>query len=318
MLKQTSFRRERRLALAGLGAAALAASLGSVSRFACAADTATAAAAALPAALPRDARIVVLDWGLTEVVLSLGVVPVGVSRPVWYTRLDGHPPLPASVADTGLLFQPNFEVLEALKPDLIVVTPWHAPLFALLERIAPVLPVKMFGAGVDIYAAVRAATLELGAKLGRDAQADALLQRTDQQLAAAAQAVAATHDKARPLYLLRPIDGRHVAVAGPNSLFGGVLRAMAVDNAWQGATDPQGMAETDLAALAQRADAQAVLIGVPPPVVAELARSPLWQSLPFVVQQRVRRIGAIPPTGGLVAATRFANELARALQGASL
>ena len=312
--------RGRRLALAGLGAAAFAASASAavaaaVSSVASAAST--PAASTMSAVLPRDARIVVLDWGLIEVVLSLDVVPVGVSRPVWYTRLDGNPPLPATVVDTGLLFQPNFEVLEALKPDLIVVTPWHAPLRGLLERVAPTFTVTMFGPGLDIYSTVRTATRQLAAKLGRDAEADALLQRTDQQIATAARTIATARDVRRPLYLLRPLDGRHVAVAGPHSLFGGVMGELGLVNAWQGSTDPLGMGETDLAALAQHADSQVVLSGTPPGVLAELSRSPLWRSLPFVAQHRVRQIGMFPTAGGLVAATRFATALAQALQGVS-
>lgn len=323
MLNGKSFNRGRRQALAGLGAAALAASASAavsaaVSSVATAASTLAASAApAASTVMPRDARIVVLDWGLIEVVLSLDVVPVGVSRPVWYTRLDGNPPLPATVVDTGLLFQPNFEVLEALKPDLIVVTPWHAPLRGLLERVAPTFTVTMFGPGLDIYSTVRTATRQLAAKLGRDAEADALLHHTDQQIATAAQTIAAARDVRRPLYVLRPLDGRHVAVAGPHSLFGGVMGELGLVNAWQGSTDPLGMGETDLAALAQQADSQAVLSGTPPGVIAELSRSPLWRSLPFVAQHRVRQIGMFPTAGGLVAATRFATALAQALQGVS-
>ncbi|MGH8783391.1 ABC transporter substrate-binding protein [Paraburkholderia sp.] len=305
-----SFRAGRRRALAGLGAVVLASStVGG------AASAAVQIAPTAPTVLPRDARIVVLDWGLIEVVLSLGVVPVGVSRPVWYTRLDGDPPLPSTVVDTGLLFQPNFEVLAALKPDLIVVTPWHAPLRAMLERVAPTFTVAMFGPGLDIYPAVRAATHQLGAKLGRDREADALLQRADQQIAAAAQMVAGTGAAQRPLVVLRALDNRHVSVAGPHSLFDGVLRQLGLVNAWQGATDPQGMAEADLAALAQHSDAQAVLFGTPPAIAAGLSRSPLWHALPFVAQRGVAQIGPIPPTGGVVAATRFATSLVQALQG---
>src|SRR5580698_10186181 len=233
--------RGRRQALAGLGAVAIAASTSAAVAAAVSSVASAASTSAESAALPRNARIVVLDWGLIEVVLSLDVVPVGVSRPVWYTRLDGNPPLPATVVDTGLLFQPNFEVLEALKPDLIVVTPWHAPLRGLLERVAPTFTVTMFGPGLDIYSTVRTATRQLAAKLGRDAEADALLQRTDQQIATAAQAIATTRDVHRPLYLLRPLDGRHVAVAGPHSLFGGVMGELGLVNAWQGSTDPLGM-----------------------------------------------------------------------------
>jgi iron complex transport system substrate-binding protein len=252
---------------------------------------------------------------LTEVVLSLGVVPAGVSRPSWYAKLDGVPPLPSSVVDTGLLYQPNFEVLETLKPELIVITPWHAPLRALLERIAPTLTVQLFGPGIDVYPAVHAGTRKLAAALGRDAAAHALFARADAALADASTRLAAFRATGRPLYLLRPIDDRHIAVFGKNSLFGGVLSALGIDNAWQGIADPQGMTEADLGALAQHTDAQVVTIGVPPGVAAQLARSPLWGALPFVRQNRVQHIGPLPALGGVVASMRFADSLANALQG---
>ncbi|WP_323118318.1 ABC transporter substrate-binding protein [Burkholderia alba] len=302
MTRRTRFDPARRRALAGLGAALAA------SGWPLFAPAAFAAEAAAP-------RVVVLDWPLTEVVLSLGVVPVGVSRPPWYMKLDGVPPLPPSVVDTGLLFQPNFEVLQALEPDVIVITPWHAPLRALLERVAPTCVVQLSGPGIDVYPAVRAATRQLGRRLGRRAQADALLAHADAQLADIAPRLAAFRALRRPLYLLRPIDDRHITVFGANSLFGGVLDRLGLANAWQGATDPQGAAEAELAALAAHGDTQVLTIGVPPGVAAQLARSPLWNALPFVKQNRVQPLGAMPPLGGVVASMRFASGLAQALQG---
>ncbi|CAB3728589.1 Iron(3+)-hydroxamate-binding protein FhuD [Paraburkholderia phenoliruptrix] len=303
MTARVAVRHKRRLALAGLSAVAL-------TPFARAAVGAADGAAKEP-----PTRVVVLDWPLTEVALSLGMVPVGVSRPSWYAKLDGVPALPPQVVDTGLLYQPNFEVLAALQPELIVITPWHAPLRALLERIAPTLTVQLFGPGIDVYPAVRDATRTLAAALGRDAAADALIAQAAANLAAASGRLADFRATRRPVYLLRPIDDRHIAVFGNNSLFGGVLGALGIRNAWQGMADPQGMTEADLGALAQQADAQVVTIGVPPGVAAQLARSPLWNALPFVRQNRVRNIGPLPALGGVVASMRFADSLATALKG---
>jgi iron complex transport system substrate-binding protein len=185
----------------------------------------------------------------------------------------------------------------------------------LLERIAPALTVQLFGPGIDVYPAVRDATRTLAAALGRDAAADALFAQAAANLAAASGRLADFRATRRPVYLLRPIDDRHIAVFGNNSLFGGVLGALGIRNAWQGIADPQGMTEADLGALAQQADAQVVTIGVPPGVAAQLARSPLWNALPFVRQNRVRNIGPLPALGGVIASMRFADSLATALQG---
>lgn len=257
----------------------------------------------------------VLDWGLTEMVLSLGIVPVGVARPSWYRRLDGVPPLPPQVVDTGLLFQPNFEVLQRLAPDLIVITAWHGMLRPMLERIAPTLTVTVFAQGVDVYTSVRDQTRHLGIVLGRETEAEGLLRQADDLIAASAKQLDAAREARRPVYLIRPTDARHVMVYGPHGLFGGVLRELGLANAWQGGADIQGIAQTDLAALGKWPQASAVMVGTPPGVAGELARSPLWQALPFVKGERVYQIDGLPATGGLVAAMRFAKKVAGVLQG---
>ncbi len=65
--------------------------------------------------------------------LSLGVAPVGLPAPAWYTSGIVELPLPSGVVDVGLLFQPNYDLLYELRPDLIVVTPTHASVRALFE-----------------------------------------------------------------------------------------------------------------------------------------------------------------------------------------
>lgn len=263
-------------------------------------------------------RVVVLDWDLTEIVLSLGLVPVGVARPLWYRKLNSVPPLPAQVVDTGLLFQPNFEVLHALRPDLIIITNWHEMLRPQLEKIAPTLSVTLYQSGVDVFTSVREQTLRLGVALDRTAQADALLARLDGTLAHCARRLAdAPATRRAPVFLLRPLDGRHVTVYGARSLFGSVAGRLGLRNAWQGSTDIQGMAQTDLAELASAPDARAILNGAPLPGVAgDLADSPLWRGLPFVAGGKLATTTAIAPTGGPMSAMRFADALTDVLMEA--
>jgi iron complex transport system substrate-binding protein len=93
------------------------------------------------------------------------------------------------------------------------------------------------------------------------------------------------------MLVLRPIDGRHVTVFGAHSLFGGVPRQPGMANAWQRDVDLQGFAQTDLSSLGALREARVVRVGVAPPVVAELGRSPLWNALPFVAAGRARQLG---------------------------
>jgi iron complex transport system substrate-binding protein len=266
-------------------------------------------AAKAPAATGTPRRIAILDWGLTEMILALGVVPVGVSRPPWYTRLDGDPPLPAGVADIGLLFQPNFEVLQSLAPDLLVITAWHAPLRARLERIAPTLTITRFAPGVDVYASLCAQARHLGEVLGRPRRARQLVRETDTLIHGLARVWRSLPDAHRPLYLIQRIDAAHVTVYGPASLPGQVLRRLGGTNAWRGDTDVRGAARTDLVALAQVPHAGAVVLAGPSPDAAALSQTPLWRALPFVKAGRVREIAGVYPDGALVAAMRFASRI---------
>src|SRR3546814_5125354 len=114
-------------------------------------------------------------------------------------RLDGVPALPAQVFDTGLLFQPNFEVLQGLSPDLIVITAWHGPLRPKLERIAPTLTVSVFVSGIDAYTSVCEQTRRLGRVLGRESEAEALLGRTGAVMGSLANSLRSTHGARRPV-----------------------------------------------------------------------------------------------------------------------
>ncbi|MBN3811090.1 iron-siderophore ABC transporter substrate-binding protein, partial [Paraburkholderia sp. Ac-20347] len=111
---------QRRQWLAAAAAAGLACALGPRAVRA-AADVAGAGGTSVPK------RVVVMDFGLTEMLLTLGVTPLATSVPDWYRRTNVAPPLPAGVIDIGLLYQPNFELLEQLRPDLLLLTPAHAP-----------------------------------------------------------------------------------------------------------------------------------------------------------------------------------------------
>lgn len=260
-------------------------------------------------------RVVVLDWGLAAQVMSLGVVPVGVARPFWYQLQGGFPVLPPSVADVGLLFQPNFEVVQALHPDLIVITPQHAAVRDALARIARVVVVPNRGSEEDGWQLARRRARLLGEAMGRAGFAETLLAETDAHLQAARARLAASSPAHAPIYLMRPIDLRFAAVFGPRSLFGGTLHALGLVSAWQGRGDGDDMAQADYAALGQVPDAQALLFDVSPAMLAMLDRSPLWRALPFAQQGRVRHLPKILPGGGTATVIRLTDALVDLFDG---
>ncbi|MBN3727871.1 ABC transporter substrate-binding protein, partial [Burkholderia sp. Ac-20379] len=266
-----------------------------------------------PATGPVPGRIVVMSWELGEMLLALGVVPVGMSLPDWYRRTIVAPPLPQGVANLGLLYQPNFEILQALHPDLMLITPGHAAARGWYERIAPTLTLGMYRRAPDPYRALCAETAELGARLARPAEAAALAARTEASIDATRAALIATPARlARPVLVAELVDDRRLRVYGRGSLFDQMLARIGVTNAahpraggdaWP--TDG-GFALVPMQRLVEVADASLLIVGpIDAPTRAALASNAIWRALPTVREQRVASLPVIAPYGGLVSMQRF-------------
>ncbi len=275
-------------------------------------------AAARAATGPAPTRIVVLSWELTEMLLSLGVAPVGVPAPAWYTRDIVEPPLPPGVTDVGLLFQPDYDLLYELRPDLILVTPAHASARASFERLAPTLTLGAYISDPEPYRAMRAEALTLGRRLGREAQAKALLARTDTVIGQSAATLAGAHV---PVCVAQVVDDRHVRIYGRGSLFNEILQSLGLRNA--AAETPAGaraalvssrtgVSVIELERLAQLQDANLLCVdGGAPGGLAALEGNPVWRHLPFSGPGRSVMLPVIAATGALVSVQRFARAVAR-------
>lgn len=311
-MQRHSFAARRRL-LAAFGVGALAPFMLPSGAFA-----ASGTASGASAAAGRMLRVVVLDWGLAAQVLALGVTPVGVSRPFWYRLLSGTPAMPDAVVDVGLLFQPNFEVVQALRPDLIVITPTHGALAASLARIAPLFVAPKPQPHEDGYRLALRRARALGDALGRPAETAQLLAETEAHLLAVKDRLAQHNVTQRPIYLMSPIDTRLTNVFGRESVFGGTMAAVGLTNAWRRPSDTEGMAQIDYTQLGADTTASAMLMGARPGLLGMLGQSPLWQALPFVRGGRVGQLPVMLPTGGTPTAVKLADALSVALTGASV
>lgn len=274
--------------------------------------------AAAPVRAARPRRIVVMNWELTETLLALGEVPVGVSLPDWYRRTIVAPPLPAGVADIGLLYQPNFEALQALSPDLLVITPGHAPARRWFERLAPTLTLGAYMSSPTPYASLCAETRQFAARLDRPARAEALIAAADRTFTRVRGALQAR--AAGAVLVADVVDDRHLRVYGRGSLFDAVLQRIGVANLAhpaQGAAWPTmaGFALIPVQRLAQVSGATLLLNGpIAAPLRSALARNTLWQALPAVRARRLADLPVIAPYGGLVSMQRFADAVAASLQ----
>lgn len=257
-------------------------------------------------------RIVTLDWGLTEMALSLGVIPVGVANPHDFLHTFTVCRLPASVVDVGLIFQPNLELLLALKPDWIVITPAHARLRASLERIAPTFTLGRYPYTRTPYVSACKEMRDMAERFGRMPEADAVIARSDAAIAQARRALAAQPAlTGTPLLMTRFMDEAHVRVAGATSLYGEMMAALGLRNAW---TQAGAFATTGIASLGDYPQANlAYLRPLPAFAVDMMKHSPLWRALPFSRLGRMFGLPLVPPNGGVQSAAYFAGALAQAL-----
>jgi len=272
---------------------------------------ASAASQTLSTATAAPRRLAVLDWGLAELTLALGVVPAAVSAPSWYRSLIGQPMLPPQVTDIGLLFQPNIETLYDLRPDLIVITPGHAMLKNTLEEIAPTLTLP-----TGNLAACHSAAQQLANALQRQTQ----LQQLEQQLAQSlAQAQQLSAQNPIPWLMATPIDALHMRLYAAGNLFGDLLAACGMHNAWQQATNQQGVAQVEITRIGAM---QARLLLLPDPqqqaAISQWQQSLLWQRLPLMAKNNTRQLPqSFSSSGSLVTANRLVQALITQLRETS-
>lgn len=164
----------------------------------------------------QPARVVVFDVAALDTIAALGVQPVGVPEKLFVSYLDD---VAAGAAPVGTLFEPDFEAVAALAPDLIVVGGRSAAQFDALAAIAPTIDMTL---GDDtLFADAEARIAAYGALFGKEEAAGALQADLDSALALARAAVA---DKGAALIVLT--NGPKVSAYGPGSRFGWIHAAL--------------------------------------------------------------------------------------------
>ncbi|GHB23974.1 ABC transporter substrate-binding protein [Salinicola rhizosphaerae] len=273
---------------------------------------------AQPASTQADAkppRIASANWTTTETLIALGVTPYGVSDIANYNTWVKEPPVPPSTIDIGLRNQPNLELLAQNPPDLLLSSALFSRDNARLERLMPVRIVDNFYTGQPFYPATQAMTREIGDLTGHQAQAERLIDQTDQKLTRAAQSLA---DISRPVYVVQFSDTQHVRVFGGGNMVGTVLDRTHLRNAWTGPTNAWGYASISIDRLAETPDARIVVIKpYPRQVESELENNQVWQHLPAVREGRVSEIAPVWPYGGLVSMQRLTRSLVEVMTGSA-
>lgn len=250
--------------------------------------------------------IAALDWVSGQNLLALGIPPVAMPELECYARLVVEPAAPPAVRELGLRSEPNLELVDRLKPELVLLPPELEPIRERVEPIAPTLVFDPDGFGrADLLGHAGQALGILASRLGRIAPFEEFVSAVEAELAEAGQRLRGYDG--RPLYLATIIDGRRMLVFGQGSLFQAVLDRLGIENAWTGPTTRFGHVTLTVDRLSQRPEARLLCIGDSSrSSIAALLASPVVASLPFIRAGRIAQIPDVLFYGGLPPARRFA------------
>ena len=156
--------------------------------------------------------VVVYDYGLLDIVDSLGVEVVGVVKatlPEYLSKFKDD-----AYVDVGTLFEPNFERIYELQPDVILVSGRQAEVYEELNRIAPTVYLTIDPQ--DYWASFSSNVRILGDIFGRTDFAEAELA----SLQASMEEIADQAGQLRAKALILMVNDGALSVYGPGSRFG--------------------------------------------------------------------------------------------------
>lgn len=189
------------------------------------AETVTIETATGPSEVTSQPEIVaVFDMAALDSIDALGVTVDGVPRPYYLPYLDAEA---GEAQAVGTLFEPDFEALAVLAPDLIVAGGRSSTQVTALSRIAPTIDMTI-GEG-DLVEEARARIAAYGLIFGRAAEAEALSGSLSAKIDEARRSVAG---QGNALILLT--NGGKISAYGASSRFGWLHRALDLPEAYPG------------------------------------------------------------------------------------
>lgn len=269
-------------------------------------------------------NVVALEWAQIDMVVSLGVDPVGVADPAGYQSWAGTVvPLRNEPVDVGIRREPSIDAVVDLEPDLIVGVVGSIPDEALeqMERIAPI--VLFQGADADDPIGHITSQFETMAELlGKQTEAQQILDDFDAAIDANGQVLADAGLGGTPVVLTSPFaDGANLTIRmhGPRTAPQQVAELMGLEAAWTDPGDDEyGLSNTDVEGLTGLPEDTALLYwgndDSEDVVETEIDGNPVWESLPFVEQDRVYRAAVgVWVYGGPASLTGWSDDLTEQL-----
>lgn len=245
-------------------------------------------------------KVVGTEWHEVELLISLGVDPVGVADVKGYQTWDQAVPLKNEPKDIGTRGEPSMDTIAALSPDLIVASTDLPPAAVKqLRKVAPVVEVRSASASDPIGQMTKNLDL-LAEATGTTERADKLKKDFDAKVAEGRKALAGAGLDGAPYAFADGYDISNQVSIRPftsGSLIGAVNEKLGLKNAWTVEGDKDyGLGTTDVEGLTKLGDdVQFAYIGndgdkSSTPWTGALAKDKVWTSLPFVKKGDVHRL----------------------------
>ncbi|WP_213455945.1 ABC transporter substrate-binding protein [Rhizomonospora bruguierae] len=265
-------------------------------------------------------RVVGLEWGEIEMLVGLGVMPVGAADTKGYATWVSAAKLDPGVKDVGTRGEPSVDSIVALQPDLVVMEAERgSALVTQLEKYVPVLVAKGSDAA-DNLGRMRSDLNMIAAATGTTAEAQRLLADFDAALADGKKKIADAGAAGRQFAIADGWkEGSTVSIRmfGQGAFVSQLGIQLGLTNAWTGKTDAAwGLGQTDVEGLSvlkgqdlhffyNASDGDDVFAN-------GLANNAIWKSLPFVQQNRVHRMpDGIWTFGGTLSARQYIDQFVK-------
>ncbi|MFE0020989.1 ABC transporter substrate-binding protein [Amycolatopsis sp. NPDC059021] len=247
--------------------------------------------------LPHPAkRVAATEWNGVEHLVSLGVMPAGVSDIKGYGQWVSAAPLDGTPKDLGTRGEPSLDTIGSLGLDLVVVT--DSLTGGALAQIEAKVPVLVIGGGdaKDPVGGMFAALDMVAKATGTEARAAQLKSGFEQKLAtgkAEVEKLGAAGQKVAFSDAYVTSGSVSIRPFTKGALVSEVFRRLGLETAWTMDGDAKyGLAQADVEGLTKLPDVRFWYLAnnaEGDPYQRELAGNAIWQNLPFVKSGKVHR-----------------------------
>ncbi|MCG7337628.1 iron-siderophore ABC transporter substrate-binding protein [Sporosarcina sp. ACRSM] len=269
-------------------------------------------------------RIVVLEWNFAEELLALGVQPVGMADIEGFNKwVKISESIADDVVDVGTRQEPNLEEIAKLNPDVIItLSSNHGAIQDQLTKIAPTIFYDTVSPEVtkDLYQNTFDSFKTTAKLLGKEAEAEQLIQRLDEKYAEAAKKIDELNLPTREFLFTQAYTVNQAPtfrLFTKNSMVSHVLEKVGLENVIKDNTDaPWGFIDANVEGVSNYEDALFIhAVQQDDPLFDNLQNNKAWNELAFVKNEQLYDIGGDTWTfGGVLSMETLVDNLLRALQ----